>query len=94
MKSIWIMATLGLTALSACSTSGQAVRIDCGATDVIVTGDQLEAMQVNAGGTNVATDICVIADEIDSSSYTKPQSVNVTMPSGNQYDVELQASQQ
>ena len=93
MKSIWIIAAVGLTTLSACS-SGQSVRIDCGATDVIVSEDQLSAMNANAGDADVATSICKIANEVDSSSYTKPQSLTVTMPSGNQYNVEAQTSQQ
>jgi hypothetical protein len=59
-----------------------------------VTGDQLEAMHANADSADVLAEICRVANEIDSSSYTKPQTVNVTMPSGNQYDVKLQTSQQ
>lgn len=93
MKSIWIITAVGLATLSACST-GQSVRIDCGATDVIVSEDQLNAMRSNAGEADVATSICLVANEVDSSSYTKPQSLNVTMPSGNQYDVKAQTSQQ
>ena len=96
MKSIWIIAASGLTALSACGDVGSApdLRVDCGATDVIIDPDTAAAIKANTGEANFGTDVCAVANQIDSSSYSKPENVKVTMPSGNEYDVKLQSSQQ
>jgi hypothetical protein len=86
------MIAAGLSLLTACAGHG-GLRIDCGATDVIMDADTASAIKASSGEANFATDVCAVANKIDSSSYSDPQSVNVTMPSGNEYDVKLQASQ-
>lgn len=94
MRTLWILAAVGLTAIAACSNTEKDLRVDCGQTDVVLTGKQANAIMANTGSADFGTEICSVASRIDASSYTKPQKATVKMPSGNSYDVKLQVSQQ
>lgn len=49
------------------------LRVICGATDVIMDADTAATIKANTGAENFGTDICAVANQIDSSSYSKPR---------------------
>jgi hypothetical protein len=93
MKNGLIVTAVGLSVLSACAQESE-MRVNCGPTDVFLTEDQAAAIATNVETGTFGESICAVADGIDATSYVEPQAVTVTMPSGNTYDVRIQATPQ
>lgn len=92
--------TVAVLALAAASASAETqYRIDCGATDVILTeeqativGEASEVMDFTAA--EFAAAVCDLFSEVDASGYAEPTDVTVIMPSGVELAAQLQTSQQ
>ncbi|MFH5776050.1 hypothetical protein [Paracoccus broussonetiae] len=87
----------GIAILSVVSAQAQdrELRIDCGATDVIMSADQALIVKENTEMTaeEIATRTCEIFKDIDASAYTEPTDVTVKMPSGAEVKAKMQVSQ-
>ncbi len=75
------------------------VRIDCGATDVILTEEQAETiMKVNSvtdtSSQEYATAVCELFKDVDAAGYEDPTDVKVMMPDGSELEAQIQVSQQ
>ncbi|XDA97133.1 hypothetical protein AB1M95_13555 [Sulfitobacter sp. LCG007] len=72
------------------------IRIDCGATDVIVTEAQAEAFHAGSGGTytSSAQAVCASAGSVDASSYDEPTIATVYTANGAAVELLVQNSQQ
>ena len=86
-------------ALSACGGPETQVRVDCGATDIILTEDQartiLEASALtDTSSREFAVAACDLFKDFDSSALQEPTAVRVILPSGAELNGIVQASQQ
>ncbi|MFG6084226.1 hypothetical protein ACEUZ9_000475 [Paracoccus litorisediminis] len=97
MSKLFLTAVCGIALLPVVSSHAQGtdLRIDCGATDVIMTVDQAVVVKENTEMTaeEIAARTCEIFKDIDASAYTEPTDVTVTMPSGAQVKAKMQVSQ-
>lgn len=97
MSKLLLTAASGVALLSVVSAhaQGRDLRIDCGATDVIMSVDQTVIIKENTDMTaeEIAARACEIFKNIDASAYTEPTDVTVTMPSGAQVKAKMQVSQ-
>ena len=92
-----LIATSGLLALAACGDRGPGtIRIDCGATDVIIEQDQAQALLAGSGASaqETAVAVCNTFRNVDASAYTEPTNVTVRTPNGAEVSGQVQASQQ
>lgn len=100
MTTLARIAALGALALGPVAAHAEIqVRIDCGATDVILTEDQAtivgEASQVmDFTAAEFAAAVCDLFKDFDASGYADPTDVIVRMPSGVELAAQVQASQQ
>jgi hypothetical protein len=87
----------GIALMSVVSAQAQdrELRIDCGATDVIMSADTAVVIKENTDLTaeEIAARTCDIFRQVDASAYTEPTDVTVTMPSGAQVTAKMQVSQ-
>ena len=85
-------------ALAACAgdPGQEPVRVDCGATDVIMTSDQANALLAGSGNSamDVARAICTAFADVDASGFTSPRDVTVLTANGAEVTGQVQASQQ
>ena len=97
MSKLMLTVASGIALLSVVSAHAQDrdLRIDCGATDVIMSVDQAVVIKENTDMTaeQIAARTCEIFKDIDASAYTEPTDVTVTMPSGAQVMAKMQVSQ-
>ena len=97
MSKLTLVAASGIALLSVVSAhaQGRDLRIDCGATDVIMNVDTAVIIKENTDMTaeEVAARTCEIFSQVDASAYTEPTDVTVTMPSGAQITAKMQVSQ-
>ena len=100
MKTLARIAALGVLALGPVAAHAETqFRIDCGATDVILTeelaaivGEASQMMDFTAA--EFATAVCDLFKDFDASGYADPTDVTVKMPSGVELATQVQASQQ
>lgn len=83
-------AALALVPLGACATT--VTRVDCGDMDVVMTEKQRDEIQAKTGENHFASDVCDVANKLNPEPYEDKKKVTITMPSGDSYDVTLQAS--
>ncbi|MCH5376732.1 MAG: hypothetical protein JJ992_22430 [Planctomycetes bacterium] len=67
--------------------------VECGEVNVILNDEQTAAIKEKTGEDTFGTQVCDVARKIDASGYAEPTPVTITMPSGESYDVKLQAVQ-
>lgn len=100
MKLMTLSVAVAVVSIAGCSsTPDRQVRIDCGATDVILTAEQGKTIQsVNAitetSSQEYATAVCATFEEIDASGFAEPTDATVVLTNGTELSAQLQASQQ
>lgn len=93
MKHVWIVGLAGLAAMAACSKPDATVRVDCGATDVLMSGALANEIRLQTTEALFAKEVCKTVKDVDASTYQQPTDVSVIMPNGKTYQVQLQVSQ-
>ncbi|MCZ0961079.1 hypothetical protein [Paracoccus benzoatiresistens] len=97
MSKLTLAVAGGIALLSVVSAQAQdrELRVDCGATDVIMSVDQVVVIKENTDmtGEEIAARTCDIFRQVDASAFTEPTNVTVTMPSGAQVKAKMQVSQ-